>query len=326
MMKQPLVSIIVPIYNVEPYLVQCIESIINQTYKNLEIILVDDGSPDNCPKICDDYASRDSRIVVIHKKNGGLSDARNAGLDIAQGDYITFVDSDDWIHSNYIEILSNGYQNKKIDIVIGEHDLIGENIKSQRVSFNENSQIYDARDIIKIFFSNNSDEKYGVAWGKLYKKELFANVKFPKGKYHEDNFLTPILLHKANKIFITNKVLYHYRIRSNSITSKKHPFDLLEALESSYFHFKKINDSEICNLIIPQLCWKLLYLYNRLIMEKETIPAKGILEKINLYKRNIIWSKLTKKPTIILLHLFLTYPFLYHIYRVISPITIRKDF
>ena len=103
----PLVSIIVPIYKVEPYLRRCLDSIVNQTYTNLEIILVDDGSPDNCPQTCDEYAAKDNRIIVIHKENGGLSDARNIGLDIWKGDYISFVDSDDWVEKKYIEIFKN---------------------------------------------------------------------------------------------------------------------------------------------------------------------------------------------------------------------------
>lgn len=103
----PLISVIVPIYNVEKYLVRCVDSIVNQTYKNLEIILVDDGSPDRCPQMCDDYAEKDSRIKVVHKKNGGLSDARNAGMAVATGEYISFIDSDDWIETSMFELLLN---------------------------------------------------------------------------------------------------------------------------------------------------------------------------------------------------------------------------
>ena len=118
-MKQPLVSVIVPIYKVEPYLRRCLDSIVKQTYTNLEIILVDDGSPDGCPQICDEYAARDKRIIVIHKKNGGLSDARNAGLDICKGEYISFVDSDDWTNENYIANL--------LDIITKNNMLICDN-------------------------------------------------------------------------------------------------------------------------------------------------------------------------------------------------------
>ena len=121
-MSQPLVSIIVPIYKVEPYLRRCLDSIVNQSYTNLEIILVDDGSPDNCPQICDEYASKDNRIKVIHKKNGGLSDARNAGLDICKGEYISFVDSDDWVDEKYIETLLDLAIKENVDIAIGEHE------------------------------------------------------------------------------------------------------------------------------------------------------------------------------------------------------------
>ncbi len=113
---KPLISIIIPVYNVEQYLHRCVDSVLNQTYKNLEIILVNDGSPDNCPFICDEYAKKDKRIIVVHKENGGLSSARNAGLEIVQGEYISFIDSDDWIHENYIEILYKNLHEKKADI------------------------------------------------------------------------------------------------------------------------------------------------------------------------------------------------------------------
>src|SRR5574344_122915 len=116
-----LVSIIVPVYKVEPYLKRCLDIILNQTYKNIEIILVDDGSPDKCPQICDEYAKKDNRIIVIHQENGGLSAARNTGLDIAKGEYISFVDSDDWVHLQYIEVLLTSALKENADIIIGNH-------------------------------------------------------------------------------------------------------------------------------------------------------------------------------------------------------------
>ena len=130
-MIHSLVSIIVPIYKVEPYLHRCLDSIVNQSYTNLEIILVDDGSPDTCPQICDEYATKDNRIVDIHKNNGGLSDARNVGLDISKGEYITFVDSDDWIDKQYVETLLTLITTENSDIVFGENEPFHTNYSTQ---------------------------------------------------------------------------------------------------------------------------------------------------------------------------------------------------
>lgn len=136
-----LISVIVPIYNVEKYLTKCIESIINQTYENLEIILVDDGSPDNCPIICDEYAKRDSRVKVIHKKNGGLSDARNAGLDIATGEYIMFIDSDDFVEIDMMESMMNNMIDNNVDLVVCNIKYIYDN--SEKVKYNQKDKVLD---------------------------------------------------------------------------------------------------------------------------------------------------------------------------------------
>ena len=124
---EDLISVVVPIYNVENYIKKCVDSILSQTYKNLEIILVDDGSPDNCPQICDEYAQKDNRIKVIHKENGGLSDARNAGIDISKGKFITFIDSDDYIEKDYVEVLYNSIKENASDMAIGSHKAIYDN-------------------------------------------------------------------------------------------------------------------------------------------------------------------------------------------------------
>ena len=182
----PVISIIVPVYKVEKQLNKCIESILNQTFKDYELILVDDGSPDNCGHICDEYEKKDSRIKVIHKKNGGLSDARNAGLDIALGKYIGFVDSDDIIHPQMYEKLYNCINKSNLDIVqckfkrFKSIEEININISDSELNFKE----YNSQDAIIDLIDNN---KINVnAWNKLYKRELFQNERYPKGKIHED--------------------------------------------------------------------------------------------------------------------------------------------
>ena len=189
----PLVSVIIPIYKVEPYLRQCVESVIAQTYKNLEIILVDDGSPDNCPKICDKYSQTDKRIKVIHKPNGGLSDARNAGIEIAKGDYLSFVDSDDVIHSQMIDTLMRPLIK---DNTLGMSVCRSLNFENDDELSNKTINLYDFRD----FFMKNL---WVTAWGKVYKKELFSTIKFPVGRIHEDEFTTHKVCYETKKIAYT---------------------------------------------------------------------------------------------------------------------------
>ena len=232
-MKNYLVSVIVPIYRVEQYLDRCVSSIVNQTYKNIEIILVNDGSPDNCPKICDEWAKKDKRIKVIHKQNGGLSDARNSGLDKATGKYVLFVDSDDYIENNMVEELLNSLNKEDADIAICNYYI--ENDIEKHVANNLLMEKFVCSGNEK--YKMNFDEKYSiqsiVAWNKLYKIELFNGIRYPKGKIHEDEYIICDILEKANKIVYNLKPLYHYIQRDNSITScfKFNRFDIEYALD-----------------------------------------------------------------------------------------------
>lgn len=217
--SQELISVIIPIYNVEKYLKKCIDSIINQTYKNLEIILVDDGSPDNCGKICDEYAKKDQRIRVIHKKNGGLSDARNAGIDIAKGKYIGFVDSDDYIETDMYEYLYNILIENSSDISICDYEYYYEKNntigKSNNVKMNET---VDKKEALRRLMGNSIGN---YAWNKLYKRDLFNNVRYPVGRKMEDCGTTYKLFYLSNKITIGNERKYYYLQRDDSILHKK---------------------------------------------------------------------------------------------------------
>jgi glycosyltransferase involved in cell wall biosynthesis len=210
-MNIPLISVIVPIYNVETYLEKCLNSIINQTYKNLEIILVDDGSPDNCGKICDEYALKEKRIKVIHKPNGGLSDARNAGLDIAKGEYIAFVDSDDYIAENMYEDLLCIAQKEAADIVTCA--IYIENNKGIKVSYVEGM---DNLDIDEVRYLVLMDKYSNCACGKLYKADLFKDLRFFVGVYSEDLFIMPTLFCKAKKAIFTKIPYYYYNCTNQS--------------------------------------------------------------------------------------------------------------
>lgn len=218
-----LVSIIIPVYKVEKYIKRCVDSVINQTYSNLEIILVDDGSPDNCGQICDDYLQKDNRIKVIHKKNGGLSDARNVGILQAKGTYISFLDSDDYIDSNFIKEL---YEL----CVINESDIafchIYRGNKRIKTIFSKDSDynVYSSKELLDKWHSIFTHIET-VAWGKLYHRSLFqlddaSPLLYETGRLHEDVLMTHKLVYNASRIVITNKAFYHYTINPDSITNK----------------------------------------------------------------------------------------------------------
>ena len=215
-----LISVVVPIYNVEKYLTKCIDSIINQTYKNLEIILVDDGSPDNCGKICDEYKKKDNRIKVIHKKNGGLSDARNEGIKIATGKYIGFIDSDDFVSKDMYKKLYDSIKKYDAEISVCSRNILYENGKVVPYCINDGRVIVmDSTEALKKIFGFRDFDM--AAWDKLYSIKLFNKIKYPVGRINEDYYVTPLLFSKANRIVYIRESLYNYLRRENSITSTK---------------------------------------------------------------------------------------------------------
>lgn len=221
-MQNPLVSIIVPIYKVEPYLRRCLDSIVNQTYTNLEIILVDDGSPDGCPQICDEYAARDKRIVVIHKENGGLSDARNAGINISQGEYIFFLDSDDEIPLNSILILANRLTEfPESEIIMGEIHSIPNNPTAYSSKAIRNIDYIDSNIWIREHYYRFSGRMPSNAVNKLIKKTFIVsnNLFFKTGIIHEDELWSFYLAKKLSKIAFAHETTYIRYINQNSITT-----------------------------------------------------------------------------------------------------------
>lgn len=252
--KEELVSVIVPVYNVEKYLSQCLDSIIHQTYKNLEIILVNDGSTDGSGKICDDYAAKDGRIKVIHQENGGLSDARNKGLDLMTGQFVTFVDSDDYLENNCIHTLYTYACTCKTDISIGKFVEFEENTSQflfhnhlnngNKIEFLTGDQCLERHH--KYFLSI-----FVTAWAKLYRTSLFNDsnpckkIRYPLGVLHEDQYTTHKLFFKSNKIVFVNDYLYVYRVRKNSITntplSDKRIMDNIRGLEEKIIDFCLLN-------------------------------------------------------------------------------------
>lgn len=281
-----LISIIIPVYGVEKYLEKCIDSILYQTYKNLEIILVDDGSKDMCPKICDEYEKKDSRIKVIHKVNGGLSSARNEGLKIAKGEYIGFIDSDDFVEKNMFELLLKTAVEKNSDIVICGYNMVDENGKELgNCLINSNKEIFA---ISRFDSQNNYFEKkgergiYTVAWNKLYKKQIVSDLVFPEGKIHEDEATSYKLLYKGENIQYINKPLYNYLIRSDSIMAmkiKKERFAIFDAYLDRIVFYKKNNEEILYNKMIRQ--------YMRMLCQYKFWSKEYNKELIKLYHKKL---------------------------------------
>lgn len=214
----PLVSVIVPVYNVENYLAECIDSIINQTYSNLEIILVDDGSTDSSGRICNDYEQKDDRIKVLHKINGGLSDARNAGIEIAKGEYISFIDSDDFIDKITYERTIPVLVNSQADILRFDYKMYGgKKYKKHSPHYKKSGDVvYKGLDALKALLVSKLNCS---AWDKIYKRNVIGSSRFIKGRLNEDIIFLFDILQRTNVVIETNDVLYSYRVRNGSISN-----------------------------------------------------------------------------------------------------------
>ena len=231
------ISVVVPVYGVQQYLARAVDSLLGQTYQNLQIILVDDGSPDRCGEICDAYARQDSRVTVIHKENGGLSSARNAGLEVADGAYIAFLDSDDYFQSAMLERLYTAAKDRDLEIT-----------QCDFYRFSQSPESCPQEGPVQMVTSQQALERidhpvYMAAWNKLYKAELFSDVRFPHGKIHEDVATTYRLFHKAQRIGTISDALYGYFENPDSITTGKiklNKLDLIDAyLEQALFFREK---------------------------------------------------------------------------------------
>lgn len=232
-MKKDLISVIVPIYKVEKYLNTCVDSIIAQTYKNLEIILVDDGSPDNCGRICDEYALKDSRIKVIHQQNGGLSAARNAGLDVATGEYIGFVDSDDYIAPDMYEKLYNALKNNNCDLSICNIICIDSSGKKRVLFDSAESKVYYERDIMTVLCKPDI-VCFITTVNRLYKQFIFNNLRFDIGKTNEDEFIAHKVFSQCSKIVVIEDFLYYYLQRDDSIMGSPLTVNRADGVEGIY--------------------------------------------------------------------------------------------
>lgn len=260
-----MVSVVVPVYNVENYLERCVQSIRKQTYKNIEIILVDDGSPDMCGEMCDKLAECDNRIRVIHKINGGLSEARNTGIDFAKGEYVVFIDSDDWIDPDMIELLLHLQKKHSADIVECSYRNVYKNRVVEETKCSAEVIVGDS-----IFaLEGMLDWKYfkPVAWNKLYKREVLGNIRYPKGKLHEDEFTTYKYFYNAKKLVYVDVSKYNYdRTREDSITGREFRaanLDACWAFRERVDFFDNHNITQLQNKMNNIYCWYVLESINK---------------------------------------------------------------
>lgn len=247
-MEKEKVSIITAVYKAEKFLKKCVDSILGQTYQNIELLLVDDGSPDNCPRMCDEYAKQDTRVKVVHKQNGGVSSAWNAGLDRATGDYIAFVDSDDWVEPNYVEQLYSIMQKYHSDIVICSNDIVCGDVVSEDKTIAKIEKFYPAAECLTAFLAKNRWRH--TVWAKLYRKAIFNSLRYPENiKCVEDSYMICDLCRQVKHgIATTEQVLYHYVIQGNSVSrtisekrfdwirAKRHILDQLNPHDAVYFY------------------------------------------------------------------------------------------
>ena len=279
MSEKALISVIIPVYNVENYLSRCLDSVLNQTYKNLEIILVDDGSTDSSSLICDEYAEKDGRVKVIHKANEGAAMARNTGLDTATGEYISFVDSDDLINKEMIEKLYAGITENNCDIAVCGYWLYFENkeIDYEKTSRNITEKIFLNNETIDVFGWSDYVASNSV-WSKLVKAELFDGVSFPKFRTAEDLYVTFKLFHKAKKVYATDDKMYYYICRQGSL-----------------MHGKELNTEDTINVcdLLTEYCRdeiedntekecaikKIVYIENNTILDNYYLAIKRDLDK-----------------------------------------------
>ena len=280
-MKSLKISVIVPVYNVEQYLSRCMNSIINQSYSDIEIILIDDGSTDSSGQICDDYARSDNRIKVIHKKNGGLSDARNVGLDVACGEFIAFVDSDDFIHKDMFNILLNKMNKYECDIVESGFIKVYENQKINEEEFiNDKESIYNREEAMVSTIMDHHCRNFVV--NKLYKRKLWDGIRFPYGEFFEDVSTTYKVINKCSKLIKIEQPLYYYIQRYGSITNSdfsiKKLNDHIKALDEM-MEFIEIEQPNFIPITSIKYFSTIIYYLQELIIYRKKVERSNIIIK-----------------------------------------------
>jgi glycosyltransferase involved in cell wall biosynthesis len=328
-MRSPKISIVIPIFKVEPYFERCVDSIIKQTYVNLEIIMVNDGSPDRCGEMAEEYAQTDERVIVVHKENGGLSDARNEGMKYVTGDYTLFVDSDDWLDHEMVEemvktILTHGADVVQSAFFYAYQDyLLFDNRYYQKDC---PPVILENKALMKELVINERVKNF--TWGKLYKTEIIKSIPFKKGVLFEDVFWAHQVMQRVKKYVIFHQPLYYYFQRSDSIVASYSPrnLDIIKGLKARQ-HFIEKNYQELTNEAYKVLAKTILIHYNLLLLNKKQ-DKDGIYKKdLRLYiKDNYVKLKTAVKNDQELkrqLKLFYIHPYFNVLYLIIKKLARR---
>lgn len=283
------ISIIVPVYNVERYLSKCVDSILNQTFTDFELILIDDGSTDNSGKICDEYSEKDERIKVIHKENEGLSSARNAGIDIAVGKCLGFVDSDDYIEKDMYEILYRDICQDGVDIAIcGFYNQYKDKCYEDKYILEK--CVLDAEEAFKLALMSRGISLSAV--NKLYRKEIFKGKKFPLGKTYEDAFLVPELIISSNKISYNPVAKYYYVHRANSITTNEfRPSDFSHPIEAYKKHLEFVRKEypHLENEALFRYIWSYMLVFDKMSLADNHVEEKTYKHVLNKIRQNMLF-------------------------------------
>lgn len=243
-MEKPLISVIVPVYNVEKYLDRCVESIVNQTYENLEIILVDDGSSDHCPQICDNFSVKDNRIKVIHKENGGAGSARNAGIDNSSGEWIAFVDGDDTIDENFYDVLMTEALKNNVDICACDFKYYHSDGTFTTENYFDAPHIFSSNELLAEFFDYCKGEWVSFC-NKIIKKDLLNDFRFPEKCYFEDWQMAPVLYSRADKTMYLPQYMYNYYYRDDSAVHTYSVKRYSDCVIADVFHYNYFNKRNI---------------------------------------------------------------------------------
>lgn len=311
MEQVPIITVVVPVYNVQDYLKECVSSIINQKYKNLEIILVDDGSTDSSGRLCDEYATIDKRIEVIHQKNAGLSGARNSAIEIAKGEYITFVDSDDTISDDMISSLYDEMKKNHAELVVTGLKSFWEDGTTKSNTHGDKVIVYNKYEALDCFLFN--DYLTPCVCGKLYQKKLWKDIRCPLGKLHEDQYTTYKLIDRCDTVvFITNPK-YNYRKRSDSIghsSFSERTYDLYEGINEEYSYINNRYGKKCPSIAVERITWELVFI-NLMICANKCDAA--IVKKARMFAREnmmkVLGCKYINKTRKIQIALFAyTYP------------------
>lgn len=318
-MTGPLVSIVIPIYNVEKYLEECFDAVVGQTYKNIEIIMVNDGSTDESGIIADTLAQNDARTVVIHKENGGLSDARNTGMRLAKGKYVTFIDSDDYVDIRFIEKLLESAEKMGADIVQCDNSRDADRLgggAGRPVSLSGRDAFVE---LMKFKIVSPT------AWGKLYRLSLFRdnNLEFPVGRLHEDTAILYKLVYFANKVVCLDKILYYYRVNNNSITTSSYTENHYGSVVR---YHDELHDFMLSNMIYIEeavICrhkaFRILSVLNKLALRNE----EGMAIYVSFRRQYIHLAARSRSLTIFIGIIPVVMPVSFRVARRLTPV-IRK--